>query len=210
MYVVENPPRHPSTTRPSCRNAVWASAWITGPASAGEPCDPSDAAAGGPGGGNFWGPAHPHARGDRWLHQASWASLVGSPPRAWGRHPSRSYPRRPSAVHPTRVGRRLVFSDCRWYRRFTPSAWGRRRWNSGSGGATHGSPPRAWDGPGRSCSRHRARPVHPHARGDGIPAGLYPPPASRPWTSITAAPARDGRCPGGRRQIVQRSPRGGS
>ena len=133
---------------------------------------------------------HPHVRGDdiRQLHR--YAEYGGSPPRAWGR---RLLPRtslEPSGSPPRAWGRRHLLSEPPREPRFTPTCVGTTLPMVFPSVGSIGSPPRAWGRHLRERVRpdacrftptcvgttgvaraHRATsPVHPHVRGDDVPA----------------------------------------
>ncbi len=131
-------------------------------------------------------PVHPHARGENRATTFSAISEPGSPPRAWGKSEQQVAHEPRHRFTPTRVGKMSWFISCALTLPVHPHARGENAMGVAGGLAAGGSPPRAW---GKCLQRvlrdrlqrftptrvgkiqrvhprHRAGPVHPHARGE--------------------------------------------
>ncbi len=132
-------------------------------------------------------PVHPHRRGDGIAFKCARASVIGSPPQAWGRHPFKLVALAMKRFTPTGVG--TAGNDLRCPRKATvhPHRRGDGRIHGRCVTDTRGSPPQAWGRPPSQDTTSRALrftptgvgtassgvisstsfAVHPHRRGDG-------------------------------------------
>jgi len=136
------------------------------------------------------GAVHPHVRGDGHARQQGAQTFPGSPPRAWGRRRLATDEARRPRFTPTCVG--TAWHYLLLTRRITvhPHVRGDGYFSLTADGVPYGSPPRAWGRlvrfrvvaavnrftptcVGTAVAGLTAPPassVHPHVRGDGVPA----------------------------------------
>ena len=135
-------------------------------------------------------PVHPHVRGDGRRDSGIGCSVVGSPPRAWGRPDVEILLRLFDRFTPTCVGTAAGRTGSGRRPSVHPHVRGDGSASGRSASSCNGSPPRAW---GRRGALHRrivglrftptcvgtarfpkiapaSNPVHPHVRGDGVVA----------------------------------------
>ncbi len=130
-------------------------------------------------------PVHPHVRGDDLSGSHCCITVIGSPPRAWGRPPELHSRCRSVRFTPTCVGTTITLcADLILHFGSPPRAWGRLGLQRGKLGPLRFTPTCVgttypWRGRGRGET------VHPHVRGDDHPnctraAGPYGSPP-RAW-----------------------------
>ena len=135
-------------------------------------------------------PVHPHARGEYVRLTYSFGRLRGSPPRTWGIRPGGPAGRRRRRFTPTHVGNTSTVRKGSFIEAVHPHARGEYAIGQYHRGKPRGSPPRTWGIPALAgfadvnhrftpthvgntsrCSRMgRLSAVHPHARGEYVPA----------------------------------------
>ena len=109
---------------------------------------------------------HPHVRGDDSTWSVRRASLVGSPPRAWGRHEAEQSKAPRSRFTPTCVGTTLGFRRLSHSFSVHPHVRGDDASTEARAPPYCGSPPRAWGRRGGIPTYNHPQTVHPHVRGD--------------------------------------------
>ena len=111
-------------------------------------------------------PVHPHVRGEEAAGSATYNSLLGSPPRAWGRVVELAVELRLFRFTPTCVGKSTLTGLSLLFIPVHPHVRGEEVDALIVGAVAFGSPPRAW---GRGLSGILASgscTVHPHLRGE--------------------------------------------
>ncbi len=114
----------------------------------------------------FFSAVHPHVRGEDAHGDVRCDSIIGSPPRAWGRRATLQAENVHPRFTPTCVGK--TFSTCitiLLYSGSPPRAWGRPRANSNRGVWRRFTPTCVGKTP-VSLSPTRLTTVHPHVRGE--------------------------------------------
>ena len=113
-----------------------------------------------------WTPVHPHMRGDNSRVISAVASMLGSPPHAWGQWAGAYHRRNAARFTPTCVGTMEMGRDISSTLSVHPHMRGDNAAAHCSISFTRGSPPHAL-GQLRQSFRHGGSPpVHPHMRGD--------------------------------------------